>query len=122
MFALSTATRVFLLPGPTDMRKGFDGLRSLAEHTIKQDPLSGHLFVFCNRNRNRVKVLFWDGSGLWVCAKRVESGRLDWPLQGKPVQEYTLQQLTLLLDGIVLKQAVAKRWHRQSPHENKNQR
>lgn len=120
MFALSTATRVFLLPGPTDMRKGFDGLRSLAEHTIKHDPLSGHLFVFCNRNCDRVKVLFWDGSGLWVCAKRVEGGRLDWPLQGKPIQEYTLQQLTLLLDGIVLKQAVAKRWHRHSPHKSKN--
>lgn len=102
------------------MRKGFDGLRSLAEHRLKQDPLSGHLFVFCNRNGNRLKVLFWDGSGLWVCAKRLEGGRLDWPSEGEPVQEYTTQQLTLLLDGIVLKQTVKKRWCRRGPHENRN--
>ena len=87
MFALSSATRVFLLPGVTDMRKGFEGLRSLAEHRLNQDPLSGHLFVFCNRHCNRLKVLFWDGTGLWVCAKRLEGGRLDWPREGAAIQE-----------------------------------
>ena len=119
MFSLSSATRVFLLPGVTDMRKGFEGLRSLAEHRLNQDPLSGHLFVFCNRHCNRLKVLFWDGTGLWVCAKRLEGGRLDWPSEGESVREYTIQQLTLLLDGIVLKQAVEKKWFRRRPRDER---
>ena len=119
MFALSSATRVFLLPGVTDMRKGFEGLRSLAEHRLNQDPLSAHLFVFCNRHCNRLKVLFWDGTGLWVCAKRLEGGRLDWPREGEAIQEYTIQQLTMLLDGIVLKQAVEKKWFRRRPGEER---
>jgi len=79
MFALGSATKVFLYAGATDMRKGFNGLTALAQHQLSQDPLSGHLFVFCNRLRDRIKVLFWDGSGLWVCAKRLEKGRFSWP-------------------------------------------
>ncbi len=116
MFTLSPTTRVFLLPGPTDMRKGFEGLRSLAEHRMKQDPLSGHLFVFCNRAKNRLKVLFWDGTGLWVCAKRVETGRVDWPAQGHPIKEQTTHQLSLILNGLVLSEVGEKRWFRSKPH------
>ncbi len=112
MFSLSSTTRVFLLPGPTDMRKGFEGLRSLAEHRMEQDPLSGHLFVFCNRAKNRLKVLFWDGTGLWVCAKRVETGRVDWPAEGQPFKEQTTHQLSLILNGLVLSEASEKPWFR----------
>ena len=112
MFSLSSTTRVFLLPGPTDMRKGFEGLRSLAEHRMEQDPLSGHLFVFCNRAKNRLKVLFWDGTGLWVCAKRVETGRVDWPAEGQPIKEQTTHQLSLILNGMVLDEVSEKPWFR----------
>ena len=65
----SPATKVYLLAGSTDMRMGFDGLFALAKGLLQADPLSGHLFGFCNKGRNRLKILYWDGSGLWICAK-----------------------------------------------------
>ncbi len=64
------------------MRKGFEGLYGLVRDRLSCEPLSGHLFLFCNAQRNRLKVLVWDGSGLWVCAKRLEKGRFTWPLSG----------------------------------------
>lgn len=79
MFGMGPATRVYLAAGATDMRKGFDGLHALVRQQMAADPLSGHLFLFCNRPCTRLKVLFWDGSGLWVCAKRLEKGRFSWP-------------------------------------------
>jgi transposase len=74
MFGLGPATRVYLAAGATDMRKGFEGLYGMARDRLVCDPLSGHVFVFANARRNRLKLLFWDGSGLWVCAKRLERG------------------------------------------------
>ena len=72
MFGLGPATRIYLAAGATDMRKGFDGLFGLARDRLGGEPLSGHLFLFANARRNRLKVLYWDGSGLWVCAKRLD--------------------------------------------------
>ena len=68
MFGLGPATRIYLAVGSTDMRKGFEGLYGLVRDQLGLGPLSGHLCLFCNKERNRLKVLFWDGSGLWVCA------------------------------------------------------
>ena len=65
---VGSATRIFLAAGATDLRKSFEGLSDLVRHRFQEDPLSGHLFVFANRIRTRVKVLYWDGSGLWCCA------------------------------------------------------
>ena len=67
MFGLSVATRIYVGVEPVDMRKGFDGLFGLVRDQLGQDPLSGHLFLFSNRARTRLKALLWDGSGLWVC-------------------------------------------------------
>jgi hypothetical protein len=75
MIPLSPATRVFVVSGATDMRKGFNGLYGIVSNRLGLDPASGHLFVFCNAGRNRIKVLLWDGSGLWICTKRLEQGR-----------------------------------------------
>jgi len=72
VFGLGPATRIYLAAGVTDMRKGFEGLYGLVRDRLSCEPLSGHLFLFCNAQRNRLKVLVWDGSGLWVCAKRLE--------------------------------------------------
>jgi transposase len=79
MLSLTAATRVLVALGPVDLRGGFNRLYGLVSDQLKENPLSGHLFVFSNRQRNRLKVLYWDGSGLWVCAKRLEQGRFTWP-------------------------------------------
>jgi len=110
MFALSPATRIFLRPGATDMRKSFNGLLALAQHQMQQDPLSGHLFVFCNRQRQRLKILFFDGSGIWVCAKRLEKGRFSWPESSAEKIAFAPEQLALLLGGIELEMTRAKAW------------
>ena len=77
MISAGPATRVFVALEPVDMRKGFDGLHGLVAHQLQEDPRSGHLFVFTNTQRNRLKILHWDGTGLWVCAKRLEKGRFS---------------------------------------------
>ncbi len=69
MFGIGLATKVYVAVGATDMRKGFEGLYGLVRERLGVDPLSGHLFLFANARRTRLKVLVWDGSGLWVCAK-----------------------------------------------------
>ena len=79
MLSLSAATRVLVAVAPVDLRASFNRLHGLVSEQLKADPLCGHLFVFTNRQRNRLKVLYWDGSGLWVCAKRLEQGRFSWP-------------------------------------------
>ena len=82
MIAAGPATRVFLVSGATDMRKGFDGLAALVRSRLGEEPLSGHLFAFANASRTRLKILFWDGSGLWVCSKRLERDRFHSPPLG----------------------------------------
>ena len=74
MVTLPASVRVFVAVAPVDFRKGFDGLAQLAREVIEQDPLSGHLFVFSNRRRDRVKILYWDRDGLAIWMKRLEKG------------------------------------------------
>lgn len=100
MLALSPATRVFVALSPVDMRKSFNGLYAQVETILRQDPRSGHLFVFSNRLRNRVKVLVWDGSGLWVCAKRLERGTFGWPVGEGACHCLRPEELQLLLHGL----------------------
>ena len=85
MIPLGPATRVFVALEAVDMRKGYDGLYGLVAHHLGEDPRSGHLFVFTNSQRNRLKILYWDGTGLWVCGKRLEKGRFTWPSPQDPV-------------------------------------
>ena len=80
MLSFSSTTRVFLATAPTDMRKGFDSLFALVENVIREDPFSGHLFVFRNRKRDRLKVLWWDRDGLAIFYKRLESGSYQFPM------------------------------------------
>src|SRR5271169_3602966 len=79
MLSFSRTTRVFLAPQPTDMRKGFDGLFALVEKVIQEDPFSGHLFVFRNHRRDRLKILWWDRDGLAIFYKRLERGSYQFP-------------------------------------------
>jgi transposase len=77
-------TRVYLAAGATDLRKSFDTLAGVVRDSLSLDPLSGHLFVFTNSRRNRIKILFWDNTGWWVCAKRLEAGTRAWPESPSP--------------------------------------
>jgi len=110
MMNLSAATRVFVATAPIDLRGSFNRLFALTQAVLQQDPLSGHWFVFTNRQRNRVKVLFWDGSGLWVCAKRLERGRFTWPEAPSPSASLRSEELVALLAGLEV-QAKAN-WYR----------
>ena len=114
MFGLGAATRIYVAVGSTDMRKGFEGLFGLVRDQLGLDPLSGHLCLFCNKGRNRLKVLYWDGSGLWICAKRLERGRFSWPSDGEQSARVTLshEELSLLLGGIDLTRTRRKNWYR----------
>lgn len=122
MWAVGGATRIYLLAGVTDLRRGFEGLYGLVESKLQEDPLSGHLFLFCNRNRTRIKGLLWDGSGLCLCTKRLESGRFSWPSveQEKGKIRLNTQELALLVGGIELTGTKAKRWWR--GHEEKEEK
>jgi len=110
MLSLSPATRVFLALRPIDGRKSFNGLYTLVKETLQQEPTSGFLFVFVNRPRNRLKILFWDGSGLVLCTKRLERGTFA-PPQGEGASR-TLrpEELQLLLHGV--EGTPRARWYR----------
>ena len=114
MFGVGPATRIYLAAGATDMRKSFEGLYGLVRDRLSFDPLSGHVFLFTNAQRNRLKLLFWDGSGLWVCAKRLEKGRFRWPETAGKEAKVILshEELTPLPGGIDLVQTRRRAWHR----------
>ena len=93
-------TRVWLVAGVTDMRKGFDGLSARVQTVLEEDPFCGHLFVFRGRRGDRLKVLWWDGDGLCLFAKRLERGRFVWPRAESGKVSLTAAQLSMLLEGI----------------------
>lgn len=106
MLMLPSAVRVFVYTGPTDMRRSFDGLAAMVREIIGQDPLSGHLFVFVNRPRNRVKLLAWDRSGYMLFYKRLEAGVFTFRrAEGQTCMEMTAADLALVLEGIDLSAA-----------------
>ncbi len=118
MFGLSLATKIYLGVEAIDMRKGFDGLFGLVRDHLGQDPLSGHLFLFTNRTHTRLKALLWDGSGLWICAKRLEQGRFHWPASNTPQRGVMMrpEELAMLLNGLDLAQTQErKNWYRRMP-------
>lgn len=110
MLSFLASTRVFLAAGATDLRKSFDTLAGVVRASLGQDPVSGHLFVFTNRRRNRIKILFWDRSGWWLCSKRLEQGTFAWPASAQPALELTAEELTLLLGGIDLEGTRKRNW------------
>ncbi|MBZ5585458.1 MAG: IS66 family insertion sequence element accessory protein TnpB [Acidobacteriia bacterium] len=114
MFGVGPATRIYLAAGATDMRKGFEGLYGLVRDRLQLEPLSGHIFIFSNAQRNRLKLLFWDGSGLWVCAKRLEKGRFRWPAAERGQNQVVLsaEELALLIGGIDLAGSKRRAWFR----------
>jgi transposase len=102
MMIIPSGVKIHVALGYTDMRKGFDGLSVLVQEMLKQDPFSGHLFVFRGRRADLVKILFWDGNGLCLFSKRIEQGQFWWPALATPGHHVSLTraQLSLLLEGV----------------------
>jgi len=119
VFGFGPATRIYVATGATDMRKNFNGLYGLVRDHLGCDPESGHVFVFTNARRNRLKLLVYDGSGLWVCGKKLDGGRFRWPDADSTVKKLVLssEELALLLGGIDLTQTRPRKWYRKPPAE-----
>lgn len=102
MLSLAANTRIFIAGGATDMRKGFDGLCGLVTSVLEMDPLSGQLFLFINRRRDKMKILYWDGDGLAIWYRRLEQGTYQFPKiqEGQASVEIRSDELTMLLRGI----------------------
>ncbi|MEX2367479.1 MAG: IS66 family insertion sequence element accessory protein TnpB [Pseudohongiellaceae bacterium] len=100
MIGVQADTRVWLVAGVTDMRKGFDGLSAQVQAVLSDNVFSGHLFVFRGRRGDRIKVLWWDGQGLCLFYKRLEEGRFVWPQAENGKVYLTPAQLSMLLEGI----------------------
>jgi transposase len=119
MLSISRTTRVFLATGATDMRKGFDGLHALVENVIEEDPFAGHLFVFRNQRRDRIKLLWWDRDGWSIFYKRLEKGCYEFPTdrieQASRRCEIQAEELMLLLEGIDLKSVKRHRRYERPP-------
>jgi transposase len=121
MFAMGAATRIYVATGATDMRKSFNGLYGLIRERLECDPASGHIFLFANARRDRLKLVFFDGSGLWVCAKRMEGGRLRWPASTGGKVQLSREEFALLIGGIDLAQTRPRKWYR-TPLEEESQK
>lgn len=104
MLSIPPALKIFLAASPTDMRKSHDGLAALVEHVLRENPLSGHLFVFRNKPGDRLKLLYWDTDGYALWYKRLEVGRFRFPAvsEGQTSVTITAAELTMLLDGVDL--------------------
>lgn len=114
MISFTGALKVFVALEPQDMRKSFNGLAALVGDHLDADPYQGALYIFTNRRRNRIKILFWDGTGLWVACKRLEQGRFSWPKPSRKGQKrlsLTPEALALLTDGVDLKGARMRPWY-----------
>jgi transposase len=114
MLSFPGSLKVFVALEACDMRKSFDGLWQVAEQKLRQNPKSGAIFVFTNKRRNRLKILYWDGSGVWVMAKRLEKGTFSWPAStesGTPKITLAPEALSLLLDGVDLRDGCRRAWY-----------
>lgn len=109
MIALPSGTRVWVAAGVTDMRKGMDGLAALVQTTLTENPFSGHIFVFRGRRGDLVKLVWFDGDGLCLFAKRLERGRFVWPQAMSGTVALSTAQLSMLLEGIDWRRPV-KTW------------
>ncbi len=114
MLTLPPTVRIYMAAEAVDLRRGFDGLAAATRHILRHDPLSGHLFCFVNRRRNRMKILLWQASGFLLLYKRLERGRFRFPSEPQPGQrqlELDAAELALMMEGIDLRGARRRpRW------------
>lgn len=109
MLNLESVGEIYLAPGVTDLRKSIDGLSALVSAVFELDPFSNRWFVFCNRKRDKLKILRWDTNGFWLYYRRLEKGRFKWPTETGPAMSISRRQLQWLLDGLTIDQKQAHR-------------
>lgn len=107
MLTLSSAQQIYLAAGATDLRKSIDGLAAIVQERFGLNPFSASLFVFCNRERNKLKLLYWDHNGFWLFYRRLERGTFQWPSSNAQTVAVTARELRWLLDGLALTQRQA---------------
>lgn len=107
MLSLASVDQVYLACGSTDLRKSIDGLAALVQEGFNLDPFAPCLFAFCNRKRDKIKILHWDHNGFWLYYRRLERGRFRWPEKGADTVVVTQRELRWLLDGLPLEQRQA---------------
>ena len=113
MLAFPATIRIYVAVRPVDMCKSFNGLWSAVSEHLHEDPKSGALFAFINKERTRLKLLYWDGTGVWVLAKRLEQGRFSWasPTDDRAKIALAPEALSMLVSGVDLKQGTLKPWY-----------
>jgi transposase len=111
MLTIGGTTRVFLAVQPVDLRGSFDRLYGYVSEVLREDPRSGHWFVFTNKRKTRIKILVFDGTGLWVLNKRLCSGRFTWPSAEKPSLSLRNGEFGALVNGLEV--TARKNWHRE---------
>lgn len=116
MLIFTRSLRVCLAVEPVDLRKSFEGLSALVKHTLEEDERSSQVFAFSNKRRDRVRLLYWDGTGLWLLTKKLEAGSFNWPKLGEGGQSVRklrlrAEALEMLLSGIDLKGAKLRPWY-----------
>ncbi len=104
MFEFITETTVYIACGTTDLRKSFTGLAAIVKLKFMLDPYSRCIFAFCNRERTLIKLLHWDGSGLWLHMKRIDKGNFRWPNTPDEIKQVSLKEIRWILDGLSLEQ------------------
>ena len=92
--------KIYIRPGHTDLRKASNGLTVIVQEEMKEDPFSGSVYLFCNRERKLLKAVYWDNSGFWLCQKRLEKEKYPWPQTADAVRELNSEELKMLLAGI----------------------
>jgi transposase len=114
MLSFTGSLKVFVAVEPCDMRKGFNGLYAAVIERLGEDPKAGALYVFCNRRHTRLKILYWDGTGLWVLTKRLEQGTFSWPKACEPERTKLCvrpEALAMLTDGVDLRGGKLRPWY-----------
>ena len=120
MLSLPPSVHIYLGRGATDMRKAIDGLEAVTRLTLRRNAFSGNLFVFCNRRRNRIKILYWESSGFWLLLKRLEKGTFAWPATEdlkQPRIEMDHSELTALLGGLDIRNVQRRKWYQRERSE-----
>lgn len=107
MIGFNNISKIYMAQGYTDLRKGIDGYASIVQDHFKLSPFEDALYIFCNRQRDKLKCLYWDGTGFWLLYKRLEKGHFKWKKDDTGALLVTHQQLQWLLDGLKIEQKTA---------------